>query len=133
MKYNIFRHGIISHCRRNTTDTIFAKAVLALGIFIAGFIIIHVVIFGIKTAEAHDTTMTASVRWNNCNLITSHIPPPQITHAYLNEYNRYNMIALVGSSTLFAVWKIDYTLNFFLEDAYWSVINGKYIKGKCVL
>ena len=76
--------------------------------------------------------MAATVPYNNCNLLTSHMPPPEILHTYPNEYG-YNFIALVGSSTLFSIWRDENTLDFYLDDASWSIINGREVMGECIL
>ena len=101
------------------------KLILLFTVFLIAFLI------GLKISEAHTVTMTTSVGYNNCNLTTSHMPVPEIIHTYPNEYG-YNFVALVGSSTLFSIWEDENTLNFYLDEARWSVVGGKYVAGECV-
>jgi hypothetical protein len=80
--------------------------------------------------HAQTTELSASVRYNNCNISTSVMPVPEILQTYENEYG-YNFIAKVGDSLLFAIRTAPMTMEFYLDQAHWSIINGEYIAPIC--
>lgn len=102
---------------------------MALLIMIVSILVTYTVV---RIAKAETVQMTASVRYNNCNIETTAMPVPEIIQTYENEYG-YNFIAKVGDSLMFAIRPSQDTMVFTLDDATWSVSNGVYIAPECDL
>lgn len=82
-------------------------------------------------ADAQTVTMTASVHYNNCNVQNATMPT-NLTW-YENEYGTYNFTAQVGNSVLFAIYSETTVMNFYLDEATWSINNGVYVAPDCKL
>jgi hypothetical protein len=87
--------------------------------------------FGVLAHKAggQEVIMTASVRYNNCNIVHSYMPYPEISHIWQNEWG-FNFMGTVGGSPFWALRSED-RLDFYLDEAHWWVTEEGVYYGEC--
>ena len=86
------------------------------------FLLLGVISLDSKYANAQTVELTTSVKYNNCNIHTSYIPPPEITHSWENEYG-WSYMGMVGSSPFYTI-RSENRIDFWLDTAHWSYTEG---------
>jgi hypothetical protein len=89
--------------------------------------------FGVLAHKAggQEVTVTAEVRYNNCNIVHSYMPYPEISHIWQNEWG-FNFMGTVDGSPFWALRSED-RLDFYLDEAHWWVTEEGVYYGECNL